>query len=98
MEPFNPAANRPQLTATTTAHVPVGVRAWKAALLVQDRAVLKTPSVAFIARAFNISPYFVTKKLRTLGRKPRVYRKRLPFPPPSSSAPPAAPAFLSVTG
>jgi hypothetical protein len=74
------------------------VRALKAAILVQDRAVLKTPTVAFMARAFNVSPYFVTKKLRALGRKPRVYRKRLPFPPPSSAAPPAAPAFMSLSG
>jgi hypothetical protein len=95
MDFFNPTANRLQLTSDT-AYVPVEVRALKAALLVQNRAVLKTPSVAFMARAFNITPYFVTKKLRALGQKPKAYRKR--FPPPSSSAPPAAPAFLSVTG
>jgi hypothetical protein len=95
MGPLSSTASRLQLTATT-AHAPVDVRAWKAALLVKNHAVLKTPSVAFVARAFNITPYFVTKRLRTLGHKPKVYRKRKPLP--SSSAPPAAPAFLSMTG
>jgi hypothetical protein len=96
--PMNtPPANRLQLNSTT-GYVPVELRALKAALLVENRAVLKTPSIASMARAFNITPYYVTKQLRAFGRKPRVYRRRSFFPPPSSSAPPAAPAFLAVIG
>jgi hypothetical protein len=97
MENYSDRAARLQVTSTT-AYIPIEMRALKAAFLVENRAVLKSPSIASMARAFNISPYFVTKKLRTLGRKPKVYQRRSFFPPPSSSAPPAAPAFLSVTG
>jgi hypothetical protein len=98
MEPFNPAVDRLQLTASTTAYVPPNVRALKAALLVKGSAVLKNPTAASMARAFGVTPYYVTKKLRHLGVGPRPYRKRLPFPPPASSAPPAAPAFMSLSG
>jgi hypothetical protein len=97
-QPYNPATDLPQIPGGTVAHVPIDVRALQAAILVQGRATLKTPTTASMARAFSVTPYLVTKKLRALGRKPRVYRKRLPFPPPSSSAPPAAPAFMSLSG
>jgi hypothetical protein len=94
--PSNAAIDRLQLTSTT-AYVSVEMRALKAAMLAQGRAVLRTPSVAFLARAYNIPSSRITRKLRRLGQKPRPYRRKSPFPPSSSGAP-AAPGFLALTG
>jgi hypothetical protein len=66
----------------------------KAAMLVEGSAVLQHPTVASMARAFDVSPRRVAKALRRLGVKPKA-RRRPPFALP---APPAAPAFMLASG
>jgi hypothetical protein len=88
-----------QLSNSTVAYVPVSLRVAKAALVVKGVATLRKPSVASMARAFDVAPASISKTLRKIGVPARAYRRKpkLPFPP-SSSTPPVAPVSLSLTG